>query len=678
MRKNVLVTWLILILTSCLFGQVPASELARPPADARHFIIESSGGKHGDSWSWITADGTRVARESMNLRGMVWEMDYSAKAGGDGMPASVAIHGVNPSGDVAETFTISNSTATWKSQIDAGSAPYAGNVFYTMQNGPMDINAWFLERLLAAPDKKMKLLPGGEARAEKLTSLDVGPDPIRQTIDLWAITGLNTSPLLMWADSRGKFFAINSGLAWIPEAYAGERQRLDETQTAALAAKGPANVKALVKTPAGPVAFTNVRLFDADSVRFVADQSVTVDKGVITAVGSARSVKVPQGAQVIDGKGMTLVPGLWDCHMHVSDDFTGVQELSMGVTSIRDPGNNDQLTIHRRQRTAAGQLLFPHVYPSSLIDGKGPYTAQVANVATSGAEAISLVDKAKANGFTGVKFYGTFNPAWLRASVAEAHKQGLHVHGHIPAGIRPMDAIEAGYDEITHINWIIMQAMPDAVISMSNGIARFEGPGRYAMDVDLDGPEMQTIVSTMAKKKIYSDPTMVAFEGLYVPDNGDLSPSYEPFVGSMPPATERGFRAGGFAVPKDLTRADYRKSWLKMVALLGRMHKVGVPIVAGTDGTGIELVHELEIYVQAGFTPAEALAAATIVPAKLVAQDSQTGSIKVGKAADLALVAGDPSVRIGDLRQTRIVMLDGELLDADSLRTAAGFSERPK
>ena len=146
----------------------------------------------------------------------------------------------------------------------------------------------------------------------------------------------------------------------------------------------------------------------------------------------------------------------------------------------------------------------------------------------------------------------------------------------------------------------------------------------------------------------------------------------------MPPTTERGFRTGGFAVPKDLTRADYRKSWAKMVELLGRMHKAGVPIVAGTDGAGIELVHELEIYVSAGFTPAEALAAATIVPAKLVGQDATTGSIKVGKTADLVLVEGDPSKRIGDLRQTRVVMLDGKLLDADALRTAAGFSGRPR
>jgi imidazolonepropionase-like amidohydrolase len=115
-----------------------------------------------------------------------------------------------------------------------------------------------------------------------------------------------------------------------------------------------------------------------------------------------------------------------------------------------------------------------------------------------------------------------------------------------------------------------------------------------------------------------------------------------------------------------------------MVEILRRMHKAGVPIVAGTDGVGIELVHELEIYVEAGFTPAEAIAAATIVPAKLVNQDKNTGSIKEGKVADLVLVEGDPSKRIGDLRQTRTVMLGGKLLDADALRSAAGFSGRPK
>ena len=623
-------------------------------------------------------DGTRMARESMNLRGQVFELDSSGKAGTDGMPATLAIRGVTPQGDAAETFTVTRGSAAWKSPIDSGTAAYSTPAFYVPQGGPIDTTAWFLEALLARSDKSLDLLPGGKAHASKLVDFKVGAGATAQTIALWSVTGIGTSPLPIWADANNKFFALALGIAWLPEAYAGEQKAIEEAQAKATAAQAPGLAKSLVKVPAGPVAFTGVRLFDADAPRFVNDQTVVVDKGVIAAVGARESVKVPAGAQVIDGRGKTLIPGLWDCHMHVGDDFTGLQELSMGVTSVRDPGNDDVRTIERRTRTRSGDLLFPHVYPSSLIDGKGPYTAQVANVATSEAEAIALIDKAKANGFIGIKFYGTFNSAWLAASIREAHKLGLHVHGHIPAGIRPVDAINAGYDEITHINWVMMQAMPDSVIPVSNGIMRFEGPGRYAKDVDLEGQTIKAILGAMVSKHVYSDPTMVAFESLYVPDNGDLSPSYAPFVGTMPPTTERGFRTGGFAVPKDITRADYRASWSKMVALLGRMHEAGVPIVAGTDGAGIELVHELEIYTQAGFSAAEALAAATIVPARLVGQDAKTGSVKVGKAADLALIDGDPSTRIGDLRQTRVVMLDGKLLDADALRSAAGFSGRPK
>ncbi len=678
MRRKLVALALGLFLSGSALAQVPVADLAKPPADARHFIIQSTGGKHGDSWSWVTADGTRRGRESMNLRGQVWEIDYSGKPDAHGTPVSLTIRGVTPQGDASETFSITDGKAVWKSPVDAGSAAFSGSAFYATFGGPVDTTAWPVEQLLASPDKTLTLLPGGKVRAEKLTSMDVGEGAAKQSIDLWSVTGFGTSPFPVWADKQGRFFATTGVIGWLPEAYAGDMVRMQAVQARAMAAQAPALVKALVKTPAGPVAFTNVRLFDADSLRFAEGQTVVVSKGLIIAIGPAATVKPPRGAQIIDGRGKTLVPGLWDCHMHVGDDYTGPSELSLGVTSVRDPGNNNALTIDRRTRAAAGQLLMPHVYASSLIDGKGPNTAQVASVATSQDEAIALVRKAKADGFVGVKFYGTFNPAWLPATLAEAHRLGLHVHGHIPAGIRPMQAIRDGYDEITHINWVMMQAMPDSVLPVDNGIMRFEGPGRYAKDVDLDGPVMREMISTMAQRKIYRDPTMVAFEGLYVPENGELSDSYAPFVGTLPPSSERGFKSGGFAVPKDLTRADYRASWAKMVALLGKMHKAGVPIVAGTDGSGIEIIHELEIYVAAGFTPAEALAAATIVPARLVGADKRTGSIRVGKTADLVLVEGDPSKRIGDLRQTRVVMLDGKLLDADALRNAAGFSARPK
>jgi imidazolonepropionase-like amidohydrolase len=668
----------MLLGSALLQAQVPIDQLAKPPAGAQTFSLVSSAGTHGKAAIWVAPDGRRMARESLLLRGQVWESDESVKLGDDGMPAELVIRGFSPQGDVAETFTIADGTANWKSPVDSGSHAYQ-TAFYVSHGGPSSIGTQLLiEALLKSPDKSMALLPGGRVHAERLTEVVVGSGPTSKTLTDWAVTGLSPSPTPVWTTADGKFFgSVNGGLSLLPAGFEADLNALNKAQDEALAARSPVLVKALLKTPTGPVAFTHVRAF-VDGSHFVEDQTIVVDKGVITQVGSASSVSVPNDAQLIDGQGKTLVPGLWDSHMHVQDDSTGPFLLALGITSARDPGNDNSLTMARAKRRARGELLSPNVYPSVLMDGKGPHTAQVATVVTSQEEAIADVQKAKADGFTGVKFYGTYNPAWVAPAAAEAHKLGLHVHGHLPAGMRTSQAIAAGYDEITHIYFVMMEAMPDNVVATSNGINRFHGIGRYAKDVDLSGPVMSKLIQTMSEHNITSDPTLVVAESLFVPENGDLSPAYAPYVGTMPPATERGFREGGFAVPKDLTRSDYRKSFAKLSDLVARMHKSGIPIVAGTDGYGLELVRELELYVAAGFTPAEALATATIAPARLIGVDKTTGSIAVGKAADVVLVEGDPSKRIGDLRNTRTVMLGGKLMDADALREASGFSGRPK
>src|SRR5205814_2329555 len=116
----------------------------------------------------------------------------------------------------------------------------------------------------------------------------------------------------IWTDGENKFFGLAVGISWLPDGYESERERLQKAQGDALAARMPALTKSLAKTPGTPVAFTNVRLFDTDNLRFLSDQTVIVDKGAIAAVGPAAQVKPPAGAQVIDGKGKTLVPGMWD------------------------------------------------------------------------------------------------------------------------------------------------------------------------------------------------------------------------------------------------------------------------------------------------------------------------------------------------------------------------------
>jgi hypothetical protein len=659
-------------------AQVPVAGLLKPPANAERFVIISSAGQHGTSSVWRMPDGSFALRESVLLRGMVWEQDEIVRFGPNGIPDRFEVRGFSPSGDSAETFEVAGGKAVWTSQTDAGSAAFDGNSVYYPAGGTWGSTALLAEMLAKAPGRRLRLLPGGEARLTGLVDIAVGKGATAKTVTAWTIEGLGLEPQPVLLDSDGHFFGWAGTMAMLPAAYAGDFLKIQKAQIDALAARSPAIAARFGKVAATSVAFTHVKLFDAENARFVPDQNVIVNAGRIVAVGPPASTPAPSGARVIDGAGKTLTPGIWDAHMHVGSDMQGVMLLSMGETSARNPGADVQPTVERNARIAKGELLFPKIYSSVLIDGKGPLQAQGGISVSSGEEAVAAVRMAKANGFTGAKFYTSMKPDWLRAGIAEAKKLGLHVHGHVPATMRPLDAIAAGYDEVTHINMLMMQAMPDSVVNVSNGIARFEGPGRYAKDVDVDAEPLRSLVSVMAAKGIVSDPTLSAFESLYVPENGDLSPSYAPFAGTMPVATERGFRAGGFKPPEGVTRADYRASFAKMMALASKLREAGVPIVAGTDGNGLELVRELELYVDAGFTPAQALQTATIAPARLVGADKETGSIAVGKEADLVLVDGDPETRIGDMRKTLWVMSDGALMNADELREVAGFSGRPK
>jgi cytosine/adenosine deaminase-related metal-dependent hydrolase len=657
---------------------VPADQLLQPPADARRFVIVSSGGEHGRSALWRSPDGTINVRESLLLRGFVFEQDQVVRVGANGIPTRLEIRGVDPSGDAAETFEVTNGTARWTTRSDDGSAPFSGDAFYTSLGGPLAGTAPFVETLYRAPGRRLRMLPGGEARLTRLTEATVGEGAARKTVTAYAIEGVSLEPLPVWLDSEGNFFGFILGLGLLPEGYAGARAELLAAQERALAERSPAVARRFGSLPGRPVAFTNVRLFDAEAGRFLEGQTVVVDGERIAAVGPAASVRVPANARRIDGAGQTLVPGIWDAHMHVGSDAQGTMLLAIGVTSGRDPGGEVDATVRRRARIAAGELLFPTVYSSVLIDGAGPFQAQGGVSVSSAEEAMEAVRAAHRQGFTGVKFYTSMRPEWLRPAVAEARRLGLHVHGHIPATMRPHDVLAAGYDEITHINFVMMEAMPDEVVNQSNGLMRFQGPGRYARDVDLAAEPMRSLIADMARRGTVVDPTLAVFEGGFGAEPRDLSPAYAPFIGTMPPATERSFRGGGFLVPEGVTRAQYRESYTRLVELTGALHRAGVPIVAGTDGSGLEIIRELELYVQAGMSPAEALQTATLRPARLVGAGDRTGSIAVGKEADLVLVEGDPSRNIGDLRHTRWVMSDGRLMDADALREAAGFRGRPR
>jgi hypothetical protein len=678
MRRIVLAALLATCASAAFAEPTPKEQLLVPPAGATHYVVVSTAGKHGDEYMWTMPDGRLAFRESILLRGLIFETDETMRIGADGMPSEIVIRGVTPQGDAAETFAVVNGQAMWTSPVDKGSAAYSAPTFYLAQGGPFLSSAPEIDRLMAAKQSGLALLPSGRAISDKVASLEVDGPQGKKQVDLVLVKGVSQSPQPVWVE-KGKFFGALVGLNLLPAGYEGNADKMQAAQDAAIAAMAPATAKKFLTGDAKrPVLFSNVKMYDADKRQFLDGRYVLTQDGKIASVGAAAPAKLPAGTRVIDGKGKTLVPGLWDSHMHIGDDFQTVSELALGVTNCRNPGGPIELEVSQRERRNAGTLLAPECWDSVIVDQKGPLVAQGSLAVSNLDETLAAVRKIAANHLTAVKFYTSMNPAWIPPGAKLAHELGLHVHGHIPAGMRTLDAINAGYDEITHIYFATMQAMPQEVVDKANTTMRLLGPGKYFKDVDLNAEPMKTVIETMAKKQITLDPTLVVVEGVLLANAGTPSPAYAPFVGTVPAATERGFKSGPIPYLPGMTRADAQASVDHMGEYVAKLYRAGVPIVAGTDGYGLELVRELELYVKGGLTPAEALATATIIPARNVKADKRTGSITAGKEADLLLVDGDPEQRIGDLRHVDQVMSDGYLMDGDALRTEAGYSGMPK
>jgi len=658
----------------------PKEQLLKPPPAAQHYTISSEAGKHGDIWSWKTADGNLAYRMSMSLRGWITETDQTTTLGSDGRPTTIAIRGYTDSGDATEDFSVdSKGIARWKTAVDEGSAPF-GDKRYATYGGPWlagenDVNA-----LVKAGPEGIDLLPAGRASISigKATQID-GPSGPR-TVKLAYITGFGFAPSPVWLDENDRYFGNAGVISLLPAGYekAGPKLKVIQEETTAALVRDVAR-QFLSPANRAPTLVDNVLLFDSVAGRYVPGRAVLIEGGKVKTVAAAGSIKPPAGATVIDARGKTLLPGLWDSHLHVGgDDWNLLQNVATGITNFRSPGSMIDESLSLIKRRAAGELLAPDGKVAVIIDRKDPLAAQGALTVTSADEAVAAVRNVKEAGLWGAKFYTSMTPDWIVPAAAEAHRLGLHVNGHVPAGMRPIEAVRAGYDEITHINFIMMQAMPQEVVDKANTAARIEGPAKYGKDVDLDSTAMRAFYSELSERKTIVDPTIVVWEGSLTSDGSAISPAYAPFAAISPPTVSRGMKIGGYPLFDGLTRDDFRASFAKMVGLVGRLHKAGVRVVAGTDGSGMELVRELELYQQAGLTNEEALQTATIIPARMTGMADRLGSIEPGKTASMILVDGDASKDMAVLRRVNTVFLDGYRLSGDELRKASGFSGAPK
>ncbi len=678
MRRMILAALLAASASVAIASPTPKEQLMKPPADAHHYTVTSTAGKHGDLWSWTTPDGAHAYRMSMSLRGWITEDDELITPNADGRPSAIAVRGYTDSGDVAENFNVDPSgVAHWTTTVDSGSAPY-GNKRYNTYGGPWLAGEGDIDALVAAGDKGIDLLPSGHASIKLGQSTQIeGPDGPK-IVKLAFISGYGFAPQPVWLDNDDHFFGFAGVISMLPEGFESSGPKLKDIQDEATAAM-VRDVAHKFLSPANhsPTLVDHVLMFDSVAGRYLPNRAVLIADGKVKAIGAAGSIKAPAGTTVIDGRGKTLLPGLWDSHQHVGDDWNLLQNVATGMTNYRSPGTTieDALSIYKRR--AAGDLLAPDGKISVIIDRKDPLAAQGAITVSSVQEAIAAVDKIKAAGLWGAKFYTSMKPEWIAPAAAEAHRLGLHVHGHVPAGMRPLDAVRAGYDEITHINFIMMQAMPQDVVDKSNTAARIEGPAKYGKDVDLESPMMKSFYAELSKRHTIVDPTLTVWEPSMTSDGSAIAPEYAPFAGNAPPSVVRGWKTSGYPLFGGLTRDDFRKSFAKMVGLVSELHRAGIRIVAGTDGSGLELVRELELYQQAGLTNPEALQTATIIPARMTSMDNRIGSIAPGKTADIILVDGDVSKKLANLRHVETVFLDGYRLDGEELREASGLNGMP-
>jgi imidazolonepropionase-like amidohydrolase len=628
------------------------------------YAVVTSGRPSGSGEVRIAADGTRHSHYTFNDRGRGPDITAELALDERGAPRTLHVTGHGYFGQpVDETLEPRDGKLAWRSTSEHGEA--AVGTFYVSLEEALAIPAQLARVCLHA--RHVKLLPAGEAWIEAALPIEIDHHRLLEV----AIGGLGFAPQIVWLDEDEELFAAVS--PWISVVRAGAEPLIPEMVAADqkwMAARGEQLAKTLAHH-SPTVAITHANVFDAAARAIVPDQTVVVIDDKITAIGP--NPAIPAGAQVIDAHGRTLLPGLWDMHVHLTDG-DGLLDLASGITNVRDLGNEMSDLTARVKRFDAGTEVGPHVLRAGLIDGPGKLASPAGLLAGTVDEAHAAVARYAEAGYVQIKMYSSLDPALVPVIARDAHDRGMRVSGHIPNKLRASDAVVAGYDEIQHANFLFLQflAGPD---DDTRTPLRFTRVAERAVGLDLDSADVRAFLDLLASHHTVLDPTLVTFEDMFVADPGDVDPALAPYVGRLPAQIERGARSGGLDAKGQ--RATFRASYAKMLELISRAWKRGITIVAGTDATaGLSLPRELELYVKAGIPAPDVLALATLGAARVMRVDNETGSVAIGKRADLVLVDGDPTRDISAVRNTDVVICRGNVYYPNELFKAVGMRAR--
>ncbi|MBV9960295.1 MAG: amidohydrolase family protein, partial [Acidobacteria bacterium] len=543
--------------------------------------------------------------------------------------------------------------------------------FYISLNGAPEEFALLAQALLKAPNKRLPLLPEGEARIERTGEVALKDGEKTRRVIAYEVTGLGFTPSTIWLDEDHTFFAVvSSWTSVIREGWESSVPPLLKKQDELEAGRTVKLARTLMRKPTAPLVFTNANLFDAETGKLLPNSTVVVEGNRVREVGRSGQVKVPRGAEVIDAQGKTLMPGLWDMHVHIGPN-DGLMDIAAGVTSVRDMANDTEALFALRGKIEANEEIGPRILMAGFMDGRGPYAGPTKVFVDTEEEARAAIDNYARLGYSQIKVYSSIKPELVPKIIELAHAKGLRVSGHVPAFMTAEQFVRAGADEFQHINFFVLNFLFDDVKDTRTPV-RFTAVADRAATIDLDSERVRSFVKLLSDRKIVIDPTVNIFESMFTDRPGKVSVGFAPVADRLPPQVRRGLLAGGLPVPEGKD-ARYRESEKALLRMIKMLYDAGVPLVAGTDSMpGFALHRELELYVEAGIPASEVLRLATIGAARVMKRDGELGSVAPGKLADLILVDGNPTARISDIRRVSLVVKDGNVYQTAALYKSIG------
>ncbi len=632
------------------------------PANAVRYSVLRMSHPAGQQAVW-TEGGARRVFFQFNDRGRGPKIYSSVTLQGD-LPVAEQIDGNDYFKDaVHETFSWKDGEASWKSKAEQGQRKLERPAFYVSFYGP-PLDFALLARALLSHGGRLPLLPEGEARIEQAGELG--------KLRLYAVSGIDFEPDFIWLDENSDYFG--DGGIWhftVREGAEAMVPELIRAQREAEQKRWRGQAQRLMHRPAGKLVIHDVTVFEAESAALVPHQDVLVEGNRIVSVLPSRAA--PAGATVIDGRGKTLLPGLWDMHAHV---FTGngLRNLASGVTTVRDLANDNDELLARIVRIEKAEEIGTRIVRAGFIDGPGPYQGPTKVLAATPEEILKWVDWYADHGFVQIKLYSSLKPELVPVAAEEAHRRGLRVSGHVPSGMIASQAVEQGYDEIQHVSFLLLNFMPD--VTETRTPARFTEPAKRAADLDLASPQVRGFIQLLKDRHITLDPTLSIFESFMLDRPGVVSRGMAAVAARLPVQVRRGLYAGALPVPPGMEER-YQASWKKTLQLVHELWAAGIPIEAGTDNwAGFALHRELELDAQAGIPDRLVLQLATLGAARIMGMEKDLGLVRPGKLADLALIDGDPTRDVSEVRKVALTIRDGVIYQPDELDRELGIQPR--